>query len=573
MRTMIRTILVGVAILSIVVWADCLAAFAKTAIEQGEEACKKRDYDTAIRLFTEAIQANPKDAAAFHWRGVAYWAKDANENAIADFTEAIRLKPDFAKAYRDRAKVHFNDQKNDAALADLNESIRLDPNDADARSSRGILYEQRLEQLDKAIADLNEAIRLGRKDALTYLTRGRAYIRNRDTANAIADYSEAIRLSPKDASIYYHRGLAYVKKKDMDKATADFAETIRLDPNNLNAQRYIAQLRKIQGLSDQLNVEKNLEKAKNRLAAIPEQKKTQAPGFYRMMLGNVEITALFDGIVDLDTALLQNISPEEINTLLKRAMIDDPHKIPASTNAYLVNTGVKLVLIDAGGGKAFPGLGHLIENLKASGYKSEEVDAVLITHLHPDHVAGLIGGDGKPVYSKAVVYVAKAENDYWLSDAEPEVPAVFKEHLKKARKQVRDTAKPYLDSKRWRTFDEGKLPILGIKAVAIPGHSPGHTAYEIQSAGQKLLVIGDTIHVGAIQFAKPDAAVSFDSDPKKAVATREALFQRITDGKTFVADMHVAFPGIGRIRADGKNSFGWVPIDYTPLPPSQEPSK
>ena len=273
---------------------------------------------------------------------------------------------------------------------------------------------------------------------------------------------------------------------------------------------------------------------------------------------------MLDGIVDLDAALLKNISENGSRLILKRAMIDDPHKILTATNAYLINTGVKLVLVDAGGGTAFPGLGHLLENLKASGYKPEDVDAVVITHLHPDHVGGLSDAKGKLVFAKAVVYVAKAENDYWLSASEPEVPAAYKEHLKKARQQVRNIAKPYLDSNRWRTFEEGKLPILGVKAVAIPGHTPGHTAYEIQSGGQTLLIIGDMVHIGAVQFARPDAAVSFDSDSKLAVATREALFHRVADGKTFVADMHVAFPGIGRLRSDGKDTYTWVPIEYLP---------
>jgi glyoxylase-like metal-dependent hydrolase (beta-lactamase superfamily II) len=304
----------------------------------------------------------------------------------------------------------------------------------------------------------------------------------------------------------------------------------------------------------------------NATAEAPMQK-AQAPGYYHMMVGEFEVTALFDGIVPLDTGRLMNVSEKEGRELADRALVDNPHKIPTSVNVYAINTGSKLVLVDAGGGKLFgPTLGHMGENLASAGYKPEQVDAVLISHLHPDHVGGLIDAKGRPAFPNAVVYLAKAENDYWLSDVEPSVPDVYKEHLKQARKMVRHVAEPYLALKRWKVFENGKLPIAGITPIAIPGHTPGHTAYEIQSGGEKLVIIGDTVHIAAVQFARPDAAVSFDSDPKQAVATHKALFRRLADGKTFVADMHIAFPGIGRLRSDGKEGYVWVPIEYSPLP-------
>jgi glyoxylase-like metal-dependent hydrolase (beta-lactamase superfamily II) len=301
-------------------------------------------------------------------------------------------------------------------------------------------------------------------------------------------------------------------------------------------------------------------------AAAPMQK-TQSPGFYRMMVGQIEVTALLDGVIDLDAALLKNVANTELRELLARALVDDPHKIPAPANAYLINTGSKLVLVDTGAGKVFgPRLGHLRENLAAAGYKPEQVDAVLITHLHGDHVGGLLNAAGKPAFPNATVYLAKAEDDYWRSAAEPEVPEAYKEHLKQARQMARDIAAPYLALGRWKTFEGDDLPIDGIKVVAIPGHTPGHTAYEIESEGKRFIVIGDTVHFAAVQFARPEAAVSFDFDSKQAVATREALFHRLADGKTLVADMHIAFPGIGRLRSEGKNGYVWVPIEYSPLP-------
>jgi glyoxylase-like metal-dependent hydrolase (beta-lactamase superfamily II) len=310
------------------------------------------------------------------------------------------------------------------------------------------------------------------------------------------------------------------------------------------------------------------------LAKSPMQK-SQTPGYYRMMLGQFEVTALHDGMLDLDAALLCGISEPEIQNLLKRAFIDDPHKIPTSTNAYLINTGLNLILIDAGSGRAFgPALGDLSKNLRASGYGPEQVDFVLMTHLHPDHVGGLLDADGKQAYPKAVVYVSKAEQDYWFSDAEPEnAPAMLKEHLKINRKLVRDMAGPYLASGQWKTFENADLPIAEVKAIAIPGHTPGHTAYEIQSDNQSLLVLGDTLHCAPVQFARPDPAVVFAFDAKQAVASRETIFGRIADSKTSVAGMHISFPGIGHIHADGQNAYAWVPVEYSSVMAVQPPDK
>lgn len=311
------------------------------------------------------------------------------------------------------------------------------------------------------------------------------------------------------------------------------------------------------------------------VAAEAPMQRTQAPGYQRVMVGDVEVTALFDGIVPLDTRLLLNVAEKDVGELTARALIGDSRKIPTSTNVFAIDTGSKLVLVDAGGGKGMKGmkgmgaaLGLATDNLRAAGYRPEEVDAVLITHLHGDHIGGLVDAKGKAAFPNAVVYLAKAENDYWMSEAEPKVPDMYKEHLKQARMLVQSVADPYLKAGRWKTFDckSDCSPIPGIRAHASPGHTPGHTAYEVESRGAKLVIIGDTVHIGAVQFARPEAAVLFDANPKEAVVTREALFRRIADGKTLVADMHIAFPGIGRMRSDGKKGYQWVPIEYMPLP-------
>jgi glyoxylase-like metal-dependent hydrolase (beta-lactamase superfamily II) len=300
--------------------------------------------------------------------------------------------------------------------------------------------------------------------------------------------------------------------------------------------------------------------------------KSQSPGYYRMMLGKFEVTALLDGCMDLDAALLRDISETEVQKMLARGFIGDLHKIPITCNAYLVNTGSKLIMIDAGGGQSSGAVfGGLPANLKAAGYAPEQVDIILITHLHPDHFGGLLSADGNPAYPKATVYLAKAENDFWTSDEEPnlDVPPAMKEHFTAARKLAKKTAEQYLALKQWKTFENTDLPVADVKAVPLPGHTPGHTGYEIASEGKSLLAIGDAIHVGAVQFPHPEAAVSFDADSPQAVSVRKALFHRLAGSQTIIACAHISFPGLGHLREEAENSYVWVPLDYS-LPPKNE---
>lgn len=296
-------------------------------------------------------------------------------------------------------------------------------------------------------------------------------------------------------------------------------------------------------------------------AAAPPVK-TQAPGYYRMMLGQFEITALYDGETDLDTSLLHHASADEIKTLLARMFIAGP-KLPTSVNAYLINTGSQLVLVDAGAAKVFgPSLGGVPSNLKAAGYDPTQIDAVLITHMHGDHIGGLLDAAGKPAFPKAMIYVAQPESDFFLS---PEVTAKAPAAMQPFFKLARDIAAPYQALGHWKTFAGGDLPIPGITAQIIPGHTPGHTAYEVRSGDQTLMIWGDLVHCMAIQMARPDVSIDFDTDQIKAVVARTVLFKRLAKDKTIVAGMHMPFPGLGRVRGEGRNTYAWVPLAYAPM--------
>lgn len=289
----------------------------------------------------------------------------------------------------------------------------------------------------------------------------------------------------------------------------------------------------------------------------------QVPGYYRMMLGQFEITALYDGAIDLDTKLLHNTTPTELNKLLARMFVGNP-KMQTAVNAYLINTGSNLVLVDAGAAKLFgPSLGFILQNMKAAGYDPTQVDTVVITHLHPDHVGGIADADGKPLFPKARIMVDKKDNDFWLSqkvaDGSPEAMQPF-------FKMARDAAAPYLKAGQWQSFTAGDVLVPGITAVKANGHTPGHTAFAVESNKQKLLIWGDLVHAHAVQFARPGVSIEFDVDQKQAIATRKAIFKAMASSKSLVAGMHLPFPGIGHVRSEGKGSYSWVPIEFAPLP-------
>ena len=292
-------------------------------------------------------------------------------------------------------------------------------------------------------------------------------------------------------------------------------------------------------------------------AAAP-MAKTQAPGFYRMALGDFEITALSDGTVELPVdKLLTHTTPAKVQKALAKSYLAAP--LETSVNGYLVNTGAKLVLIDTGAASLFgPTLGKLVANLKAAGYQPEQVDEVYITHMHPDHVGGLMDGD-KMAFPNATVRADKHDADFWLSQANlDKAPADSKGFFQGAMASLN----PYVQAQRFSAFDGTTTLVPGIQAIATRGHTAGHSTFVVESKGQKLVVWGDLVHVAAVQFDDPAVTIAFDSDAKNAAVQRKAAFADAAKGGYVVAAAHIAFPGLGRVRANGK-AYSWIPVNYT----------
>jgi len=295
--------------------------------------------------------------------------------------------------------------------------------------------------------------------------------------------------------------------------------------------------------------------------AAGPQVKTQAPGYYRLMLGDFEITALSDGTVDLPVdKLLTGAKPGQVQQALQRNYLSAP--LETSVNGYLVNTGAKLVLIDTGAAGLFgPTLGKLLANLKAAGYQPEQVDEIYVTHLHPDHVGGLLA-EGKAAFPNAVVRMDKRDADFWLSANElAKAPADSKGFFQGAQAAL----KPYQDAGRVKPFDGDTELVAGVRAIAAPGHTPGHTIYAVESQGKKLVVWGDLMHVGAVQFPDPSVTIGFDTDAKAAAPQRKKAFADAAKNGYWVAIAHVPFPGIGHLRSEAKG-YAWVPVNYSSKP-------
>ncbi len=284
----------------------------------------------------------------------------------------------------------------------------------------------------------------------------------------------------------------------------------------------------------------------------------QQPGYYRLQVGDIQVTALSDGTVPLDLAkLLSDTQPGEVEKLLSLNFM--PTTVESSVNAYLVKTCDKMILVDAGtAGNFGPTLGQLTKSLAKAGYTPDQINAVLITHAHVDHVGGLMDGD-KMVFPNATIYISKPEAEFWFgAKSKGNIPEKLKGFYQFADASV----SPYIKAGKVKTFDYGQELFPGIMPLARPGHTPGHTFYVLSSKGEKLVFWGDVIHSAAIQFADPSVTIDYDVDTKAAAATRKQALAEAAKGGYWVASDHISFPGIGHVRADG-SKYVWVPANYS----------
>jgi glyoxylase-like metal-dependent hydrolase (beta-lactamase superfamily II) len=282
----------------------------------------------------------------------------------------------------------------------------------------------------------------------------------------------------------------------------------------------------------------------------------QAPGFYRMAVGEHVVTAVNDGVFDLPLSILNDIAPEDASAMLTGAFRRPTPRL--TINSYVVQSGGRTVLIDTGAGTTMGGTaGRLLPTLAAAGIQPDQVDLVLMTHLHPDHTAGLATADGLAVFPNAALACAAAEAEFWLDGEADAAPEAMRPYVQSAQAAVR----PY----RERLTRLGTQPAApGISPVPLPGHTPGHLGYRIGDGADALLIWGDVVHVPDVQVPRPEIGVAFDADPAAAIATRQRVLDMAATDRLAVAGMHVHFPAFSHVARDG-SGYRLIPEAWVPF--------
>ncbi len=288
--------------------------------------------------------------------------------------------------------------------------------------------------------------------------------------------------------------------------------------------------------------------------AKPILDKAQA-GFFRMKIGAIDVVALSDGSLPFALeGLTLNDKPGELEKLLAFRYEKSP--ITSSFNSYLLHIGDRWVLIDSGSSNLFgTSTGKLPDALKNAGVKPEQITDIFITHLHPDHIGG-VTLNGKKVFPNATLHFDEREITL-RKEAEAKAPEPFKPMFK----QAEDAVKPYADSSKVETFKGATDLLPGLRSQPAYGHTPGHTFYVLEDGGQKIVFVGDLIHIPSAQFDDPDVAMKFDFDAAQAIEVRKHLLADAAKNGYEIAGAHLPFPGCGHISKDGDH-YRWIPVPY-----------
>ncbi len=285
----------------------------------------------------------------------------------------------------------------------------------------------------------------------------------------------------------------------------------------------------------------------------------QAPGFYRYKVGDITVTAINDGFAQRPLeGFVRNAELGDVKKAMETAFLPSD-RLPISFTTLVLQTGGKTVLIDTGNGDSgAPTSGTWMANFKAAGFDPANVDTVVFSHFHGDHINGFRLKDGTAVFAKAEVMVPAAEWAFWMDDAKMNgAPDAMKGAFQGVRRVFSPIAKDV------KQYEAGKEIVPGVTAIAAPGHTPGHTVFAVTSGNGRLMIMSDTTNHPALFVTNPDWSAVFDMDADGARATRRKLLDMAASEKMQLAFYHAPFPATGYVAKDG-NAFRYVPVQWSP---------
>ena len=277
----------------------------------------------------------------------------------------------------------------------------------------------------------------------------------------------------------------------------------------------------------------------------------QVPGVYKRRIGDAMVTVVNDGFLDIPFEILRGATPDELRAGMEAAFRPGPPRL--TVNAFLIEMGGRRILVDTGGGTTTVySMGLLRGKLAVLGLEPEDIDTVLLSHIHPDHSNGLLDDAGRAVFGRAELVIHEDDVTFW---SDP-----------KLRDGSVPAATPYLDSAgnllaaykdQIRTASGGEV-VPGLTMLPLPGHTPGHSGYQLDSAGETLVIWGDTVHVPELQIPRPIVTSEFDVSEPLAAKNRRKIFDHVADNRLLVAGMHLHMPAFAHLVRD-TDGFRLVP--------------
>ncbi len=289
-----------------------------------------------------------------------------------------------------------------------------------------------------------------------------------------------------------------------------------------------------------------------------EAQEAAARGFSRYKVGNIEVTAVYDGIWEKpqDPGFIKGVTVEQTKAALAAAGLSTEF-VPINFTPNLLKTGGKLVLIDTGTGSGQmggPKAGVFMKNLAAAGFEPGMVSDILLTHFHPDHIFGLMtkAPENTPLFPNATVHVPAVEYKFWMDPNVDRLPEGRRPNARRAQEEFG------ILKAKVNVFEGNQELLPGIRPIATFGHTPGHTSFRVSSGSDQLIVMGDVSNVPALFVRHPDWQCMFDQNGPMAEHTRRKLFDQVASDKIKITGYHFPFPAAGRIEKDG-SGYAFVP--------------